>query len=208
VKGVSVFVLAGGRSTRMGTDKALLPFGDGNLLQLALSKARAISNATCIVGSKDRYSAYGEAIDDVHSGRGPLGGIHAALCATANDLNLMLSVDMPLMSVEYMRWMVELAAPAKELAIVPEAGGQLQPLCAIYRRASRCVIEQALKMGDYKVGHIFPLLPTRYVSEAEMLAAGFSADIFCNLNTPLEYESVRGDHAGDTMKISEGDGHE
>ena len=54
----------------------------------------------------------------------------------------------------------------------------------------RCVIEQALKTGDFKVSHIFPLLPTRYVSETELHAAGFSPDIFRNINTPAEYEAV------------------
>ena len=51
----------------------------------------------------------------------------------------------------------------------------LQPLCAVYRRAAKSVIEQSFKPGDFKMSHIFPLLPTRYVSEAEIQAAGFLA---------------------------------
>ena len=156
----------------------------------ALSKAKEVSPTPTIVGSRARYSSYGDVIEDRFPGCGPLGGIHAALCATQTDLNLVLSVDMPLMTAGFLRWLVQLAASGKELAVVPEAQGRLQPLCAVYRRAAQCVIEQALKSGDFKVEHIFSLVPTRYIAEAELLAAGFSPDIFCNVNTPAEYAVV------------------
>jgi len=174
----------------MGTDKALLPFGRENLLQLALSKAKEISPAPIIVGARDRYSSYGEVIEDQFPGCGPLAGIHAALCATQTDLNLVLSVDMPLMTVDFLIWLVRLASLGKELAFVPEAQDRRQPLCAVYRRPARCVMEHALNMGDFKVDHVFPLIPTRYLSEDELLAAKFAPDIFLNVNTPVEYESV------------------
>ena len=87
----------------MGTDKALLPFGGENLLQLALSKAREISPTPIIVGTRERYASYGEVIEDRFPDCGPLGGIHAALCATQTDLNLVLSVDMPLMTAGFLR---------------------------------------------------------------------------------------------------------
>jgi molybdopterin-guanine dinucleotide biosynthesis protein A len=174
----------------MGTDKALLPFGGENLLQLALSKASEISHLPIIVGDRVRYGSYGEVIEDRFPGCGPLGGIHAALCATQTDLNLVLSVDMPLMTAGFLIWLVELAASGKELAFVPEAQGKRQPLCAVYRRTARCVIEHALNSGDFKVDHVFPLIPTRYLSEDELIAAKFAPEIFLNVNTPVEYESV------------------
>jgi molybdenum cofactor guanylyltransferase len=190
VEGVSAFILAGGRSSRMGSDKALLPFGDGNLLQLAVGKARRVSPTPMIVGSRGRYSCYGDVIEDRFPGCGPLGGIHAALCVTQTEMNLILSVDMPLMTSDFLIWLAQRAASGGELAFVPEAQGRLQPLCAIYRRASQCVIEQALTMGDFKIDAIFQLIPTRYVKEADLLAAGFSPDIFGNVNTPADYEAV------------------
>jgi molybdopterin-guanine dinucleotide biosynthesis protein A len=174
----------------MGSDKALMPFGGGNLLQLALRKAKTISTAPVIVGSQERYSAYGDVIEDQYAGCGPLGGIHAALCATQSDVNLVLSVDMPLMSGEFLSWLAQVAASGRELAVVPETEGRLQPLCSVYRRPARCVVEQALKNGDFKVADIFPLLPTRYISEAELRVAGFLPEIFLNINTPADYEAL------------------
>ena len=188
--GVSAFILAGGRSSRMGTDKALLPLGGENLLQLALRKSKAVSPTPIIVGDRERYSIYGEVIEDRFPGCGPLAGIYSALCATQTDLNLVLSVDMPLMTADFLIWLVQLAAAGAELAFVPEVQGQRQPLCAVYRRAAQGVIEQALKLGELKVDRIFRLIPTRFVKEDELLAAGFSPTIFCNVNTPADYEAV------------------
>ena len=188
----------------MGTDKALLPFGEKTLLQLALETARLVSPTTIIVGARERYGSYGEVIEDRLPGCGPLGGIHAALCATQTDLNLIMSVDMPLMSTNFLCWMVELAASGQELAVVPETRQRLQPLCAVYRRAAKCVVEQALLLNDFKVSAIFTSIPTRYVQEDELGAAGFSPEIFINLNTPAEYQAAGKAHTPDAPRVSEG----
>ncbi len=133
---------------------------------------------------------YGDVIEDVFPDCGPLGGIHAALSITQTDLNLMLSVDTPLMSSDFLAWLLEQARASQELIVVPEALGGLQPLAAVYRRPLRAVAEQALKNGDYKIGHLFSLAPTRYISEAEIRAAGFSPMVFRNVNTAEEYEDL------------------
>jgi molybdopterin-guanine dinucleotide biosynthesis protein A len=204
VDGVSAFILAGGRSSRMGSDKALLPFGGENLLQLALGKAMRVVPTPTIVGDRKRYSSYGEVIEDQFPDCGPLGGIHAALSVTRTELNLVLSVDMPLMSGGFLIWLVELAASGEQLAFVPEVQSRRQPLCAVYRKATKPVIEQALKAGDFKVGDIFRLIPTRYVQHDELLAAGFSPDIFFNVNTPADYEALNGARLEASLRLSEG----
>ena len=187
---VSVFVLAGGRSSRMGSDKALLPIGGMNLLQIAVAKAREVSPRTAIVGSRERYAQYGEVIDDIIPGCGPLSGIHAALSTTRSELNLILSVDMPLISPDFLRWLTQTAASGDELAIVPEAHGRTQPLCSVFRRAAVAQAENALRTGEYKVDRLFSILPTRLVAEIDWRAAGFLPGIFRNVNTPEEYEAV------------------
>jgi molybdenum cofactor guanylyltransferase len=188
----------------MGTDKALLPFGEKTLLQLALEKAKLVSPAATIVGARERYACYGEVIEDRFPGCGPLGGIHAALCATQTDLNLVMSVDMPLMSSGFLCWLLEIAASGQELAVVPETRQRLQPLCAVYRRAAQRIIEQALLLNEFKVSSIFTRIPTRYIQEEELVAAGFSPEIFINLNTPAEYEAVGRAHTPGAPQVSEG----
>ncbi len=68
--------------------------------------------------------------------------------------------------------------------------GGPQPLCAIYRREVLPAVEQALQSGDYKIGRLFSQVPTRVHHEQEIVAAGFSAIIFQNVNTPEEYEET------------------
>jgi molybdopterin-guanine dinucleotide biosynthesis protein A len=174
----------------MGADKALLSFDGQTLLERALHTAAAVAERAVIVGPGERYAAFGEVIEDVYVGCGPLAGIHAALGASNTDANLMLSVDMPLMTPSFLAWLLHRAQAAKELIVVPDALGGLQPLCAVYRREVCAIVEQALRKGDYKIGKLFPLVPTRYVSEQEITAGGFSTTIFRNVNTRDEFEEL------------------
>jgi phospholipid/cholesterol/gamma-HCH transport system ATP-binding protein len=187
---VTAFILAGGRSSRMGTDKALLPYGDQTLLERALQTVSRVCSKSYIVGPQETYGSFGETITDVYRGCGPLGGIHAALRSTSTPLNLILSVDIPLMTAEFLSWLLEQARTAPELIVVPHAAGGPQPLCAVYRPAVAEAAEQGLKSGDYKIGHLFSHVPTRIIAEPEIITAGFTPNIFRNINTPEEYENV------------------
>jgi len=200
VGSVTAFVLAGGRSSRMGSDKALLTFHDQTMLARALSTAAAVAGKVVIVGPRERYARYGEVIGDLYAGCGPLGGIHAALSATGTDLNLLLSVDTPLMTAEFLGWLLERARNAGEWMVVPDALGGRQPLCAVYRRPVQALVEQALKDGDYKIGHMFSRAPTLYIPEMEICEAGFSPEIFSNVNSPEEYEALLQDQPATLTK--------
>ncbi len=147
----------------MGTDKALLSLGSETFLERALHTAASVAGTVFVVGPRERYEGYGDVIEDIFPDCGPLGGIHAALCATQTDMNLMLSVDTPLMGPEFLVWLLAQARMTSELIVVPEALGGLQPLAAVYRRPLRAVAEQALKSGQYKIGSLFSLAPTRYI---------------------------------------------
>jgi molybdenum cofactor guanylyltransferase len=186
----------------MGQDKALLPFRNQTLLANALATAGAVAGKVVIVGPREPYAAYGDVVEDVYAGCGPLGGIHAALGATETDLNLILSVDMPLMTVEFLRWLLE-EGNGNELIVVPDALGGQQPLCAVYRRSVSAVAKQALEDADYKIGHLFSRVPTRHISEAEMQEAGFSPEIFRNVNTTAEYEALVRENAAASGTVHE-----
>jgi molybdopterin-guanine dinucleotide biosynthesis protein A len=175
----------------MGADKALLRFGEHCLLELAVRKASSVAADTWIVGDAESYSAFGRTIGDQFKGCGPLGGIHAALSASDGELNLVFSVDMPLMTSQFLAWLVDRAADGSQLATVPRVNGRSQPLCAVYRRAALSVVEGALKAEAYKVDRIFGAVPTRYIEEEEILAAGFAVSLFDNVNTPAEYQGAR-----------------
>ena len=174
----------------MGADKALLAFAGQTMLQHALKITAAVADDVRIVGPKERYAGFGDVVEDIYPGCGPLAGIHAALAASPSDLNLMLSVDMPLMTAEFLRWLVGHAEMRQEFIVVPSALGGSQPLCAVYHRMVRVAAEAALQTGEYKVGLLFDKVRTRVITEQEIVAAGFSPDIFRNVNTVAEYEAL------------------
>jgi molybdopterin-guanine dinucleotide biosynthesis protein A len=99
------------------------------------------------------------------------------------------------MTAQFLGWLLERARKASEWIVVPDALGGQQPLCAVYRRRVQALAEQALKQGDYKIGHMFSRAPTLVISETEMRDAGFSPQIFRNVNTAEEYEALVRDQA-------------
>ncbi|MGA7559203.1 MAG: molybdenum cofactor guanylyltransferase [Terriglobales bacterium] len=197
------FVLAGGKSSRMGanTDKAFVDFGGQTLLDRALGVMGAVCGRVTIVGdpakfAKAGFAKGGSVVADIFPGCGPLGGIHAALVHSSAELNLMLAVDMPFVSRELLAFLFDVAAAEDEdnhaLVTVPHTKRGLQPLCAIYRRDFSAVAEQALRAGKYKIDAAFSSVSIRVVEERELEAAGFSEQSFFNVNTPEDRLAAEG----------------
>jgi len=188
---VSAFILAGGKSTRMGRDKAFLEFGGQTLLARALVLARSASSDVRIVGGAEKFSRFATVVEDEFRGRGPLSGIHAALRSSKTDLNLILAVDMPLVSTSFLEYLTAEARKSPNLlAVVPRTGGRNQTLCAIYRRGFFEPAERSLRAGENRIDCLFAPGTVRLIDEEELRRAGFSEDIFRNLNTPAEVESA------------------
>jgi len=174
----------------MGSDKALLTWRGETLLQALLNTARQACDRVVICGSRRLYDRYGEVVEDAETGLGPLGGIHAALHATLTNLNLILSVDLPLMQTEFLLWLLQQARSAEHKITATEALGNMQPLCAVYRREVVEAVDLALAARDLKVTRLFRRVATRIISEDEIRTAGFNPMIFTNVNTPEEYDSL------------------
>jgi molybdenum cofactor guanylyltransferase len=157
------FVLAGGHSTRMGQDKALLQVAGRSLLDLALEKLRAVPLAAPprIAGMRSELSSHAPVIADLHPGCGPLSGIEAALAASRQPLNVFLPVDTPLLPAQFLVWMVRRAEITGALITIPRINGWPQPLCAVYHRQLLAPITAALIAGDYKVMPVVTAIATR-----------------------------------------------
>ena len=189
---LAAFVLAGGKSTRMGRDKAFVEFEGSTLLARALDLAHSVTSDVWIVGSREKFATFASVVEDVFCDCGPLAGIHAALQASQKELNLMLAVDTPFISSEFLQYLIGKARKSPEAQVaVPRADGRPQPLCAIYRREFVSLAQEALRSGRNKIGGLFDKVETRVIDEAELEAAGFSPSIFRNLNTQDELEAVK-----------------
>ena len=203
------FLLTGGKSSRMGADKAFLDFGGQTLLHRALTVMGPVCGKVSIVGDPARFAEsgstkydaakydaakYGSVVADIFPGCGPLAGIHAALVHSKAELNLMLAVDMPFVSPELLAFLFATAEDADNHAIVtvPRTSKGLQPLCAVYRRDFSVAAEQALRAGKYKIDAAFSSVSIRVIAEDELAAAGFSEQSFFNLNTPQDRLAAEG----------------
>ena len=191
VNPVSAFVLAGGKSSRMGRDKAFLPWGNETLLAKALKLASGVAASVSIVGDPKKYASYGSVVEDVYRNRGPLGGIHAALASSATELNLILALDLPLIQLQLLQCLVSLADETGATVTIPRAGNHWQPLCAVYRREFAGIADESLRHGKNRIDPLFAAVKTRVLLDQELVERGFSSAMFRNLNTPEEAEAAR-----------------
>ncbi|PYQ11046.1 MAG: molybdenum cofactor guanylyltransferase [Acidobacteria bacterium] len=185
------FVVAGGRSARMGLDKALLPWGDGTLLDHALRRLQAVcGEARILSGPEPRYVDRGvPVITDIVKNAGPLAGIHAGLLHLDAPAGLFLAVDVPLVPSVVLAAL--LRASDGHDAAVPVVNGQPEPLCAVYRQSCREAVARRLEGGERKMTSFWPDVRVRTLDEAELAAFGDPAGMFRNLNTLEEYRRLR-----------------
>jgi molybdopterin-guanine dinucleotide biosynthesis protein A len=189
---VTAFVLAGGKSARMGTDKAFVLLDGRTLLDRALAVLRTVTADVQIVGDPAKYGSFARCVEDIYRNCGPLGGIHAALHSSASELNVMLAVDLPFVTAELLQFLL-LRARANESSevTVPRVEGRLQPLCAVYRREFVVAAEQALRAGQYKINPLFEARATQVIEEDALVAAWFSPENFRNLNAPEDLAETK-----------------
>ena len=180
----AAFVLAGGQSTRMGADKAFVQLEGCTLLAHALALAKSVTPDVRIVGSPEKFAAFGEVVEDEFPQHGPLAGIHAALRASSSELNLMLAVDMPFVEVPFLEYLFQEAARHESAMVtIPRGTGAWQTLCAVYRKPFADLAEQALRQGKNKIDPLFRDIEMRIVEEHELTQQNFSPEMFRNLNT-------------------------
>lgn len=143
---VTGFVLAGGKSTRMGRDKAVLQLEGRTLLEHALDTLRKVCAEVMVLGSREVYADFGaEVVEDIFAGCGPLAGIHAGLSRTRTEFNLIIAVDTPFLSSDFLRFMAQRAIESGAAVTTPEIAGYTQPLCSVYSREFLPIAEMALR---------------------------------------------------------------
>jgi len=185
------FILAGGASRRMGRDKAQIPWGGGTLLTHAIEQMEPVASEVSIVGTLTAENLAVPVLTDKIPGLGPLAGIHSALSRSTSDWNLILAVDLPLVTPELLAWIADFRVVASQTAIVPRVSSRLQPLCAIYHRKILPQIDQALVRRESSIRRLLERLGTRIIEEDQLIASGFAPEMLFNVNTPEDLERAR-----------------
>ncbi len=179
-------VLAGGLSSRMGRDKATLPWGDSDLLHNVLDRLAPVCSELIVVSNVPRkITREGvRVVADHYPQCGPLAGMHAGLLAAEAEYSFITACDMPFLNTSAVAFIAAVAAGYH--AAIPFIDGYYNPLHAIYHRHCLVWIKAMLAAGDYCILNFYPAISLRQVSGAELRQFDPELKTFCNINTPAD----------------------
>lgn len=177
----SGFVLAGGGSTRMGRNKALLPFRGATLVEHVAEIVRQAAGSVTLIGDPLQLGHLGlPVVPDQLLASGPAGGIYTVLSLTSNDWNLIAGCDMPAITADMLRDLLRRAARAPvDCVAAAGPGGEPEPLCAVYHRRCLPAVARAIQEKRLKMKNLLAEL------DIELMLADPSA--IANVNTPAEW---------------------
>lgn len=188
---VSGIVLAGGQSSRLGTDKSFVNVNGQPLIEQIVAKLARLSDDVIIVtNSPEKYDHLkARLVGDIYPGKGALGGIYSGLRAATNAHSLVVACDMPFLNLNLLRYMILLAHGHD--VVIPRIGGLPEPLHAIYSKSCLEPIDRLLARGGLKIIDFFPEVQVRYVEEDEVDIFDPQHLSFFNVNAPNDLEKMK-----------------
>lgn len=183
-------VLAGGRSSRMGVEKAGIEWEGSTLLARAVGTLASVCGEVVVVGSPGQelpaLTGRVRVVEDGHPGRGPLEGLVAGLRAVGpGAVAFVCAADMPFLDAGFAVRVLAALPPGADAA-VPRVGGRPQPLAAAYRTGAVEAIEELLASGGRSLGALLDRLDVLWLDDLPGAARAVR-----NLNTPGELEAAR-----------------
>lgn len=184
IKNTNAYILAGGKSSRMGTDKGLLLFEGKPMIQNVIEQMQPIFDKLVIVSNNPEYEKFGlEVIPDLIKDLGPAGGIYTALHHSEAKMNFMVSCDMPFVTREAMAFLVKNAD--ENQIVLFENQGKMEPLFGLYAKDCEAVWLQLIQQKKLKLQEMVSYfkLKTIPIENNEIFADSF----FKNINTKEDF---------------------
>ena len=185
---ISGIVLAGGNSGRMGRDKRFLESDGMTFLEISVNRLSKVTDEVIVVtaGSEELKLKGVKFVADIESGRGPMMGIYTGLMAMSSGRAVVNPVDVPHLTEDLLSRMIELSEGFD--IVMPERGGRLEPLIAVYSKSVIPVMRGLLKNGEKAAPHIIVSpeygLGVSILSETELSDFGDPDFLFKNYNSP------------------------
>ena len=197
----SIAILSGGKSSRMGTDKALLPIEGKTMIEHIIAQVKDIGDEVIVItNTPEGYKFLNLPIfTDVIPDKGALGGLYTAIDAASHPYTLILACDMPFLNQGLLRYMISLAPEAD--AVIPKIAapdgekkksGMAEPLRAIYSKACLAPIRKCIDEDNLKMIAFFKDVKLRWIDEEEIRKFDAELVTFMNANTPEEFERMKG----------------
>lgn len=180
---MTAIILAGGKSSRFGSDKAFITIKGSSLIkkQVKILK-KAFKKIIIVTNNPDKFKIRGVRVArDVIPGQGPLSGIHAGLSASNSHYNFVVGCDMPFLSIELIRYMVSRRGVFDIVA--PKLKRGYEPLFAFYSKNCISAIEKILSTDNFRVNQLFKKVKVRKVRVSEVKKFGPPETLFFNINT-------------------------
>jgi len=189
---VAGFVLAGGASSRMGQDKAVLRIaGEALIVRTARLVESAAGEAT-IIGNAEAFLAMGlRAVSDDWPSAGPLGGIATALGVSKSPWNLIVACDLPYLTKGWLNYVIARALTSQADAVMPMNARGAEPLCAMYHKRCEQAFRVELERGTRKVTDAMQAVLVEMIAPLEWKAFDSEGLLFKNMNTPADYDEAR-----------------
>lgn len=185
-------LLAGGKSSRMGTNKALLELNGRRVIEGIADKLSNITDELIVVTNTfaDYEFLQLPMVEDNWKGMGPLAGIEAGLTASNTEHNLIVACDMPFISVELGRYL--LTCLDKSQAAVPVIDGMRHPLFAAYRREVLEEARKSLEKSELRIGHLLKNIDVEIITEDVLASLGLANEeqYFFNMNNSEHYQKA------------------
>lgn len=191
VKGVTGVILAGGTSSRMGSNKALLLHHGGRIIEgIYRTLAELFEEVIVVTNTPEHYQFLPcRKVPDIYPGKGVVAGIHAGLSQSSEPAVFVVGCDMPQLQGELIRHLTTLAEGVD--VVMPLSPGGFEPLHAVYGKGCLPALEELLQKGDQRVLSLLPRVRVREVPAGEVALFDEGFDSFANINTPDDYYRLR-----------------
>ena len=195
------FILVGGASSRMGTDKAALLLEGRTFVQRIAEELLAVTDSVTLIGKDSGQLQLNlPSASDAYENWGALGGVHAALSVSQSPWSLIVACDLPFVTAGLFDRLAGLREDFEAVAAI-QKDGRPQPLAALYRN-DPCLVraDQLIKSGERRPIALLQSVRTRWTPFSELQELPGAEHLFDNINTPQDYEQASG--KGDTIQAA------
>lgn len=181
---IGCVILAGGKSSRMGKDKALLEIGGRNFIHQLMEELNGFDEKMIARGNNSTIEDVSWCvISDIYQNRGPIGGLHAVLSQCQSDALFCVSCDMPLLKNELVKDLCDIMREDDDAVVIKDRSGRIHPLCAVYRKTAAKIFERQILVGNNRLMSAFDKMRVKYIT----IDSEKGLQQLMNVNTPKEY---------------------
>jgi len=189
---ITGIILCGGKSIRMGRNKAFLRLGDKFVIEVISNLMKQLFDRVMLITNDiNNYEFLNlETYGDMYIGKGPLGGIHSGLTHSNTEKNFIISCDIPLITKDAIRFIADY--PSEKKIIVPYDEGFIQQMCGVYSKCCLGVIEEIIEQPDSKKCKVLELVERAGgdIIDISNIMSGYTQNMFLNMNDISNYHKV------------------